>query len=165
LEDNIENSNNIIKLHEKTDNFNPIEENMKDEYEFCNKYIDKDEEHKNNMNPGNTKLDRYKDIKPNKNNTIEINKNIESKNHYINASGINHKYFIATQGPKNQKTVEDFWTMIDEQNSKVIVMLCKKIEGGKKNVQITGMTKKKLENLRIMKLQLQKKKKDRKRNI
>jgi protein tyrosine phosphatase len=132
LEDNIESCNNIIKLHKKADNFNPKEENMKDEYKFFTKYIDEDEEHEKNLNPGKSKLDRYGDIKPNKNNTIEINKNKEKKNHYINASGINHKYFIAAQGPKNQITVEDFWTMIDEQNSKVIVMLCKEVEGGKK---------------------------------
>ena len=132
MEDNIENTNYIIKLHEKADNFIPKEENMKDEYEFFKNYIDNDDEHKNNLNPGESKLDRYKDIKPYKNNTIEINKNKENKNHYINASGINNKFFIATQAPKPQKTVEDFWTMIDEQNSKVIVMLCKEIEGGKK---------------------------------
>ena len=132
MEDNIENSNIIIKLHEKADNFNPKEENMKDEFDFLLKYIDFDEEHENNLNPQQGKLDRYKDIYPNKNNKIEINKNIESKNHYINASGINHKYFIATQGPRSLMTVEHFWTMIDEQNIKVIVMLCKEIEGGSK---------------------------------
>ena len=46
MEDNIENTNNIIKLHEKTDNFNPKEENMKDEYQFFSNYIDGDDEHK-----------------------------------------------------------------------------------------------------------------------
>ena len=116
----------------KADNFIFIEDNIKDEYQFFQKYIDKDEEHKNNLSPGVKKLDRYGDIKPNKNNSIEINKNKENKNHYINASRINNKDFIATQGPKIKATVEDFWTMVDEQNSKVIVMLCKEIEGGKK---------------------------------
>ena len=132
MEDNIENTNNIIMLHEKADNFNPKEENMKDEYQFFSNYIDGDDEHKKNMNEGVKECDRYRDIKPNINNTIEINKNEKNKNHYINASGINYKNFIATQGPKPKKTVEDFWTMIDEQNSKVIVMLCKEVEGGKK---------------------------------
>ena len=128
----MDDTNYIIKLHEKADNFIAIEDNMKNEYQFFSKYIDNDNEHKNNMNPGIKECDRYRDIKPNKNNTIEINKNDRNANHYINASGINYKYFIATQGPKPQKTVEDFWTMIDEQNSKVIVMLTKEIEGKKK---------------------------------
>ena len=132
MEDNIEYTNVIIKLHEKADKFIAIEDNMQGEYQFLNIYIDDEKDHKGNMNPGVKELDRYRDIKPNKNNTIEINKNEENKNHYINASGINYKDFIATQAPKPTKTVEDFWTMIDEQNSKVIVMLCKEIEGGKK---------------------------------
>ena len=131
MEDNIENTNYIIKLHEKADNFIPKEENMKDEYEFFKNYIDNDDEHKNNLNPGESKLDRYKDIKPYKNNTIEINKNKENKNHYINASGINNKFFITTQAPKPQKTIEDFWTMIDENECRVIIMLCNEKENGK----------------------------------
>ena len=52
---------------------------------------------------------------------------------YINASPINitkDKYFITTQGPK-EETIEDFWRMIDEYNCKVIVMLCNILEGGR----------------------------------
>jgi len=75
------------------------------------------------------KLDRYSDIKPYIHNKILIS----TKNKYINASPINiikNKYFIATQGPL-KRTIEDFWTMIDEYNCKVIVMICNLIEDGK----------------------------------
>ena len=75
------------------------------------------------------KLDRYSDIKPYIHNKILIS----TTNKYINASPINiikNKYFIATQGPLKH-TIEDFWTMIDEYNCKVIVMICNLIEDKK----------------------------------
>jgi len=75
------------------------------------------------------KLDRYSDIKPYIHNRILIS----TTNKYINASPINiikNKYFIATQGPLKH-TIEDFWTMIDENNCKVIVMICNLKEDGK----------------------------------
>ena len=52
------------------------------------------------------------------------------KNNYINASPIKagEYYFVATQGPK-QETIDDFWTMVWELKSKVIVMLCDIYEG------------------------------------
>ena len=77
----------------------------------------------------NSNLDRYSDIKPYKHNKISIN----NGKGYINASPINigkrDNYFIATQGPKPE-TIEDFWTMVYENNSNVIVMLCNIMEGG-----------------------------------
>jgi len=75
------------------------------------------------------KLDRYSDIKPYIHNKILIS----TTNKYINASPINiikNRYFIATQGPLKH-TIEDFWTMIDENNCKVIVMICNLKEDGK----------------------------------
>jgi protein tyrosine phosphatase len=88
--------------------------------------------HQNNLIQKFDNKDRYSDIKPYKYNTIQIN--IDKKdNHYINASPINiikDKYFISTQGPKDN-TVEDFWTMIDEQKCNVIVMLCNLEEAGR----------------------------------
>jgi protein tyrosine phosphatase len=79
-------------------------------------------------------LDRYSDIKPYKFNTVQIS----SKTGYINASPINIRdkknYFISTQGPKPE-TVEDFWTMVSDYNSNVIVMLCKVTEGGRRKCE------------------------------
>ena len=79
-------------------------------------------------------LDRYSDIKPYKHNTIKIN----TPSQYINASPINIRdktnLFISTQGPKPE-TIEDFWTMVWECNSKVIVMLCKEYEGGRRKCE------------------------------
>ena len=57
---------------------------------------------------------------------------INNNKKYINASPIyinNEKCFIATQGPIKE-TIEDFWTMIDENNSNVIIMLCNEKENG-----------------------------------
>jgi len=79
-------------------------------------------------------LDRYSDIKPFKHNTVKIN----TPSKYINASPINIEnkpnLFISTQGPKSE-TIEDFWTMVWECNSNVIVMLCKEFEGGRKKCE------------------------------
>ena len=75
-------------------------------------------------------LDRYKTNSPFKYNKITIN---DGK--YINASSISigqqeNNLFIATQGPKDN-TIEDFWTMVWESKSKVIVMLTNLIEAEK----------------------------------
>ena len=79
-------------------------------------------------------LDRYSDIKPYKHNTVKIN----TPSKYINASPINignkANLFISTQGPKSE-TIEDFWTMVWECNSNVIVMLCKEFEGGRRKCE------------------------------
>jgi protein tyrosine phosphatase len=89
-------------------------------------------DHQNNLIQQFDNKDRYSDIKPYKYNTLQINIGKED-NHYINASPINiikEKYFISTQGPKDN-TVEDFWTMVDEQKCNVIVMLCNLEEAGR----------------------------------
>ena len=76
-------------------------------------------------------LNRYSDITPFKDNRIKIS----TETGYINASPINigqkQNLFIATQGPK-ENTIEDFWTMVWESKSKVIVMLCNLMEKNKK---------------------------------
>jgi len=82
----------------------------------------------------NPELDRYSDIKPYKHNILKMN----NKSKYINASPISidgkQNLFISTQGPK-QETIEDFWTMVYDYNSNVIVMLCKLFEGGRKKCE------------------------------
>ena len=74
-------------------------------------------------------LDRYNTNSPFKYNQITIN---DGK--YINASPISigqqQNLFIATQGPM-ENTIEDFWTMVWESKSKVIVMLTNLIEADK----------------------------------
>nr|XP_039258521.1 uncharacterized protein LOC120335088 [Styela clava] len=81
------------------------------------------------------KKNRYKNILPFDDTRVPLT---EAKSGYINACFINghnvrHKY-IATQGPLPD-TVGDFWQMVLEQKSKVIVMLAKEIEAGKKKCQ------------------------------
>ena len=130
---NIPNTIHVV-TREPRSGFSFDEDNVKREYIFY-KYIDDEDEHKKNLYENIKEFNRYKDIRPYIFNTIEINKNKDG-NHYINASNINlfKESFIATQGPK-EKTVKDFWTMIDEQNCKVIVMLCQLIEKEKKKCE------------------------------
>ena len=63
---------------------------------------------------------------------------MSNKSQYINASPINiqgkQNYFISTQGPKPE-TIEDFWTMVYDYNSNIVVMLCKLLEGGRKKCE------------------------------
>ena len=102
---------------------------IQNEFQNLLTYIDNDPEHQKYLNKGVDKLDRYSNIKPYEHNRIKIKNN----QNYINASPINilsQKYFIATQGPKNE-TIEDFWRMIDEYNCNVIIMLCNLIEDGR----------------------------------
>ncbi len=93
------------------------------------RYIDCDESHEEHLHEGDEKLDRYSDIKSYKHNIIPIN----TKQKYINASPINiitKNYFISTQGPK-EETIEDFWTMVEQYDCNIIVMLCKEMEQGR----------------------------------
>ena len=119
-------------------------------------------------------LDRYSDIKPYKHNKISIN----NGKRYINASPINigkkEKYFISTKGPKPE-TIEDFWTMVYENNSNVIVMLCNVTEGGrikcenywekpqmkKFSVEIQNEEKSKMHTIRTLKLKIKEKNEER----
>ena len=79
-------------------------------------------------------LDRYNLLYPFKYNKITIN----TEKGYINASPINigqkQNLFIATQGPL-VNTIEDFWTMVWELKSKVIVMRTNLIEAEKKKCE------------------------------
>nr|CAB3265295.1 receptor-type tyrosine-protein phosphatase epsilon [Phallusia mammillata] len=82
----------------------------------------------------NAKKNRYKNITPYDNNRVILRGAQGNQNHYINASyveGYNRpNKWIATQGPLDS-TVGDFWTMVLEQNVRVIVMLANLWEKGK----------------------------------
>ena len=143
----IEKKNYIIPLKTKAQYFQFNDPNISKEYEIFEQYIDFDPDHEKNLHSGNFILDRYSDIKSYQHNIV----NISSGNGYINASPINimtNKYFISTQGPKNE-TVEDFWTMVDEHNCNVIVMLCKEKEGFAEKCATYWDSKRKMQNYQI----------------
>jgi len=98
------------------------------------KNIDEQRKNKKELyDPYIIEKNRYNNILPFKYNCIKIG---PEKNGYINASPIktDEYYFVATQGPK-EETVEDFWTMIWELNSKEIIMLCNLFENNKKKCE------------------------------
>jgi len=74
-------------------------------------------------------LNRYYDILPYDNNIVQL----EDKK-YINASFLKYKNssnkYIVTQGPL-ENTINDFWSMILENNINIILMLTDFIENGK----------------------------------
>ena len=122
-----------IPLHKKDSNLNYDENKANEEYELlC--YIEYNKANQPIFEYSYPYLDRYSDIKPYKHNKVEIS----TASKYINASPINigtkEKLFISTQGPK-QETIEDFWTMVYDYKSQVIVMLCKEFEGGRKKCE------------------------------
>ena len=153
-----------IILHKKDLNFNNDYNDIYNEFNIFYQ-IEEGKLGLNIFEQNNSNLDRYSDIKPYKYNKISIN----NGKGYINASPINigkkEKYFISTQGPKPE-TIEDFWTMIYENNSNVIVMLCNTTEGGrikcenywekpklkKFDVEIRNEKKSKMHTIRKLKL-------------
>ena len=107
---------------------NQIKEKCLQEFNYLKQNIDKDIIHNERL-LGNNKLNRYKDVRPYKDNLVIIN----SKNKYINASWIHlpsDNFFIATQGPLDT-TIDDFWEMCYTYNVNLIVMLCQLIEKNK----------------------------------
>ena len=98
-----------------------MEKNAIKEFEYLKSVIDNDQNHKLRLEQSN-KYCRYSSIITYKDNRVVLH----STNRYINASWIHiplFKYFIATQGPLPH-TIIDFWTMCDEYNVSLIVMLC-----------------------------------------
>ena len=98
-----------------------MEKNAIKEFEYLKSVIDNDQNHKLRLEQSN-KYCRYRSIITYKDNRVVLH----STNRYINASWIHiplFKYFIATQGPLPH-TIIDFWTMCDEYNVSLIVMLC-----------------------------------------
>ncbi|OLN86631.1 Tyrosine-protein phosphatase 1 [Colletotrichum chlorophyti] len=76
---------------------------------------------------------RYKDILPFEHARVKLQGRPEGACDYVNASHIkssrSNKRYIATQGPL-PATFEDFWSVIWEQDVRVIVMLTAESEGG-----------------------------------
>nr|CAB3265289.1 receptor-type tyrosine-protein phosphatase epsilon-like [Phallusia mammillata] len=82
--------------------------------------------------PQNAVRNRYKNIFPYDHARVVLQGSGE--NDYINAAYIpgydNERKFIATQGPKKE-TINDFWLMVWQENSNIIVMLTGLRENGK----------------------------------
>ncbi|KAM7215563.1 hypothetical protein V8F06_009030 [Rhypophila decipiens] len=76
---------------------------------------------------------RYKDILPFEHARVKLQERASGECDYVNASHIqasrSHKRYIASQGPL-PATFEDFWSVIWEQDVRVIVMLTAESEGG-----------------------------------
>lgn len=76
---------------------------------------------------------RYKNIWPYDFSRVRLNAPADDESDYINASHVQprgtSRRYIATQGPLDA-TYRDFWTLIWEQDVRVIVMLTKQYEGG-----------------------------------
>ena len=93
----------------------------KQEFAYLGNIIDNENNHKLRLDNNNPNC-RYSNILTYKDNRVILN----ASNKYFNASWIHlplPNYFIATQGPLPH-TIEDFWTMIDQYNVTLIVMLC-----------------------------------------
>jgi tyrosine-protein phosphatase 2/3 len=77
---------------------------------------------------------RYNNIWPYDHTRVKISECRKGDCDYVNASYVQaegcNKIYIATQGPL-PATYEDFWKVIWEQNSRVIVMLTKEEEAGR----------------------------------
>ncbi|XP_018431482.1 PREDICTED: receptor-type tyrosine-protein phosphatase C-like, partial [Nanorana parkeri] len=85
--------------------------------------------------PCNQVKNRYIDILPYDENRVVLSEiHGESGSDYINASYINGfkepRKYIAAQGPK-EETMTDFWRMIWEQKSTIIVMVTRCEEGNR----------------------------------
>lgn len=76
---------------------------------------------------------RYKDILPFEHARVRLEGKPEGTCDYVNASHVkasrSHKRYIASQGPL-PATFEDFWSVIWDQDVRVIVMLTAESEGG-----------------------------------
>jgi len=98
-----------------------MEKNAIKEFKYLKSFIDNDQNHKLRLEQSN-KYCRYSNIITYKDNRVVLH----STNRYINASWIHiplSNYFIAAQGPLPH-TIIDFWTMCDDYNISLIVMLC-----------------------------------------
>lgn len=87
------------------------------------------------MPPGCEDKNRYANVVPLPETRVNLQQqNNDEKTEYINANFVrgpkdNSNYYIACQAPMDN-TITDFWRMIWEQNSKVIIMLTDLTENG-----------------------------------
>ena len=103
-------------------------EKISQEFNYLKENIDNNKEYESRL-VENSNLNRYRDIRPYKDNLVQIN----SGNKYINASWVHlpsKNFFITTQGPLDT-TIDDFWEMFCATNANVIVMLCGLVEKNK----------------------------------
>ncbi|XP_014665166.1 PREDICTED: tyrosine-protein phosphatase non-receptor type 11-like isoform X2 [Priapulus caudatus] len=97
---------------------------------------------KEGQRPENKVKNRYKNILPFDHTRVKLQDgdNDQVGSDYTNANiitpedeaiiGDSKKHYIATQGPL-PNTIEDFWRMVLQENSRVIVMTTKEVERGK----------------------------------
>jgi protein tyrosine phosphatase len=108
------------------------------EFNFIERKTEKDlyfGDYKTAIQPCNHPKNRYSNVLPLEKTRVVLSKDVDGSD-YINASFINgqipgtEKAYICTQGP-TKNTIQDFWRMIWEQNSTIIVMLTKEVENTK----------------------------------
>ncbi|XP_056000199.1 receptor-type tyrosine-protein phosphatase F-like isoform X2 [Ostrea edulis] len=92
------------------------------------------ESYSNALKVSSRKGNRYKGIYPYDYNRVKLMRTYANENDdFVNASYIHgfskERAYIATQGPFNPKTLEDFWTMIWQNDVTRIVMLTNLYEG------------------------------------
>ncbi|GAB5578555.1 tyrosine-protein phosphatase non-receptor type 20 isoform X1 [Prionailurus iriomotensis] len=128
----------IFSFHEQLtikDCFNVLEKKVA-EFEILQEFMTLDFQNlPGEFNSGNDlrnrDKNRYRDVLPYDSTRVPLGENKD----YINASYIRimnsgeEYFYIAAQGPL-PSTTDDFWQMVLENNSNVIVMITKEIEGG-----------------------------------
>ncbi|KAI1701937.1 protein-tyrosine phosphatase domain-containing protein [Ditylenchus destructor] len=79
----------------------------------------------------NMEKNRYRNVLPYDQNRVTLRENCEAKTDYINASPLSipgaRRNYILTQGPLST-TADDFWQMVYEQDSRIVIMLSKIME-------------------------------------
>jgi len=109
------------------------------EFSYIERKTEKDlyfGDYKTAIQPYNHPKNRYSNVLPLEKTRVVLSKDSTDGSDYINASYINgqvpgsEKSYICTQGP-TKNTIDDFWKMVWEQNSSVIVMLTKEVENTK----------------------------------
>lgn len=115
-------------LHKPTDPLTELEEYIESEFEELNANADEYEIY--NITFIDESKNRYSDVVPIDKTRVKIREKDYINANYISYPGVNNTSYIATQGPL-VNTVNDFWRMVWENNTEIIVMLCNLYEGSK----------------------------------